>query len=72
MDKTIVGFGKYQGLYLIQMLEDKKYCLWLLNQKWFKGTSYLETRDYIAQRIKCPLCSGNEIDYPRCPECKRV
>ena len=66
MDKTIVQFGKFKGLPWFKVVQDKKYSLWLLKQKWFQGLQ----RQYVQNIVKCDLCLGNRLDYPECPECQ--
>jgi len=49
MSKTIdlnvdlVTFGKYKNKYLSDVLRDRSYCKWLLNQDWFSNYSYLHS-----------------------------
>lgn len=43
----LITFGKYKDKYLNDMLRDRKYCDWLLQQKWFQ-----ESYEYIYNRVK--------------------
>lgn len=47
LTKESVNFGKYKGFNLSTVLKDRKYCLWLLEQEWFK-TQY----EYLYNQVK--------------------
>ena len=39
---NLITFGKFENRYLKEMLRDRKYCMWLKEQEWFKtGYEYL-------------------------------
>jgi len=67
MDKTIVQFGKFKGLPWSELIKNRGYCLWLLNQPWFNG----DQRLFVQGKVKCEVCRGNKIDFLNCPGCKR-
>lgn len=46
LDQNSITFGKYKGHTLVQVLRDRNYCKWLVDQDWFK-TSY----EYLYNRI---------------------
>ena len=66
MDKTI-SFGKFKGFLWSELIKNREYCLWLLNQNWFQGPQRL----FVQENVKCYLCKGNKIDFPKCPECQK-
>lgn len=33
-----ITFGKYKGAALALMMRDRSYCVWLLEQDWFKNS----------------------------------
>jgi hypothetical protein len=47
LDINSITFGKYKGKYLKDILIDRKYCFWLLEQDWFQ-TNY----EYLYNKIK--------------------
>lgn len=44
---NLITFGKFENRYLKDMLRDRKYCQWLIDQEWFK-TNY----EYLYNSIK--------------------
>lgn len=45
LDEKTITFGKYKDLTLDQLIRDRKYCMWLLQQEWFpKQYEYLYNR----------------------------
>lgn len=50
----LIPFGKYKGLTLTELLKDRKYCRWLLDQDWFN-----EKYSQLAHRIN----TYNPLDY---------
>lgn len=42
-----ITVGKYKGKYLKEMLRDRKYCSWLLEQAWFK-----ESYEFLYNKVK--------------------
>jgi hypothetical protein len=53
LNEDTITFGKYKDLTLTQMLRDRKYCTWLLEQDWFP-----KQYEYLYNRVKShnPLC----------------
>lgn len=47
LNEDTITFGKYKDLTLTQMLRDKKYCDWLLEQDWFP-----KQYEYLYNRVK--------------------
>jgi hypothetical protein len=47
LDQESITFGKYKGSTLSQVLRDRSYCRWLVEQEWFQ-TSY----EYLYNRVK--------------------
>lgn len=47
LTKDSINFGKYKGSNLQAVLKDRKYCIWLLEQEWFK-TQY----EYLYNQVK--------------------
>lgn len=47
LSEDTITFGKYKDLTLTEMLRDRKYCSWLLQQEWF-STQY----EYLYNRVK--------------------
>jgi hypothetical protein len=47
LNEDTITFGKYKDLTLGQMLRDRKYCLWLLEQDWFP-----KQYEYLYNRVK--------------------
>jgi hypothetical protein len=54
LSKETITFGKYKDKTLSQLLRDRKYCTWLLQQEWFQ-TSY----EYLYNRVM----NHKPIDY---------
>ena len=42
-----ITFGKYKNKNLDELLKDRSYCNWLIEQKWFK-----EQYEYLYNRVK--------------------
>jgi len=47
LNEDTITFGKYNTSTLSKMLRDRKYCMWLLEQKWFS-----EQYEYLYNRVK--------------------
>lgn len=47
LNMNLITVGKYKDKYLKDMLRDRKYCEWLLNQDWFK-----ESYEYLYNKVK--------------------
>lgn len=47
LNEDTITFGKYKDLTLTNMLKDRKYCKWLLEQDWF-----LKQYEYLYNRVK--------------------
>lgn len=47
LDENTITFGKYKDLSLSQLLRDRKYCSWLLEQDWFS-----KQYEYLYNRVK--------------------
>jgi len=47
LDENSITFGKYKGLTLKELLRDRKYCKWLLEQKWFQ-----QQYEFLYNKIK--------------------
>ena len=47
LKEDTITFGKYKDLTLTQMLRDRKYCIWLLEQDWFP-----KQYEYLYNRVK--------------------
>ncbi len=41
LDENLITFGKFKNKHLKDLLRDRKYCLWLLNQDWFPQYEYI-------------------------------
>lgn len=57
LSSTDITFGQYKDLTLTELLRDRKYCRWLLQQEWFaKQYEYLynQVRDYNPEQFFLP------------------
>lgn len=54
LNEDSITFGKFKGLSLPQMLRDRSYCKWLLDQDWFQ-----KQYEYQYNRVKEHLASSN-------------
>lgn len=48
LHENSITFGKYKGLTLKELLRDRKYCKWLIDQKWFQ-----QQYEFLYNRIIC-------------------
>lgn len=47
LNEDSINFGKYKDLTLKELLKDRKYCAWLLNQEWFN-----KQYEYLYNKVK--------------------
>ena len=69
-----IGFGKYKGKTVKELLKDDSYCLWLRQQPWVKPWLL----SILHKQIFCYMCQDNpegmyagDDCYIQCIECGR-
>jgi uncharacterized protein (DUF3820 family) len=78
MENSTFPFGKYKGRPVSIVLQDVRYCQWMLRQcDALKNSKYKELRELMQKRVPvCGLCHNDirgmyacEGDYMKCPGC---